>query len=351
MKQILFVTGNLGRGGAQRVISLLANEYAKAGWSVHMVTLLDNNVGYKINDDIILHDLSKKGSYYKNIISWIIGLRKLLKEVKPDVVLSFVGRVNIITMLAGYKLNIPIAVSERNDPAHDRRSKLEINFCKIFYSKADLVVFQTNYQKEYYGKFCSNNSVIIGNPIAALPYEGNHVSGDIISVGKLMEQKNHPMFIKAFAKIANKYPEKRAHIFGDGSLEKELQELINQLGMKDRILLEGNSDRIFDALHTHQYFIMTSNYEGLSNALLEAMISGMVCISTEWSGVEDVIDSEVNGYLTPLNDFNSLAELMCKVFESDNKCVCNAGIQTAREYQSKKIIDNWFYEIDSIIKS
>lgn len=349
MRKILFVTGGLGRGGAQRVITLLANEYVKNEWSVHMAMLLDNRIGYQINKDIVLHDLVRKGNYIKNVFGWVSDLKKLLKSEQPDIVLSFVGRVNIITMLAEQGTNIPIVISERNDPAHDRRSGLEIKLCKYFYGKADLVVFQTNYQKSFYGKHCEKNSVIIGNPIAAPIYRGKHNSQDIISVGKLMEQKNHPMLIKAFAKIADEYPNRKVHIFGDGELYKELQNLINELGMVGRVILEGNTDQVFDAFHKYQYFVMTSNYEGMSNALLEAMLSGMTCISTAWNGIEDIIKDGINGYLVPVGDENILADKLRRVFDSDNKLISKAGIQTANIYKTENIISRWFEALNSVL--
>ena len=349
MKKILFVTGGLGRGGAQRVISLLADEYVKAGWTVHMAMLLENKVGYQINPEFVLHDLVRKGSYAKNVVGWLRDLRKLMQVEHPNVVLAFVGRINILTMLASCGLGIPIAVSERNDPAHDRRSSLEIKLCRYFYGKADLVVFQTNYQKAFYGKRCEHNGVIIGNPIAADIYDGEHPNKDIISVGKLMSQKNHPMLIRAFAKIADQYPEKRVHIFGSGGLKTELQSLIDQLGMNGRIILEGNSDRMIELLREYQYFVMTSDYEGLSNALLEAMMSGMTCISTAWGGVEDVIIDGVNGYLVPVGDVDELSRKITMVMEHDHTAKDQEGIATAAAYKTERIIQKWFGALDKII--
>lgn len=349
MKKILFVTGGLGRGGAQRVMSLLADEYVKAGWSVHMAMLLENEVGYQINSEIILHDLVRKGSYVKNVAGWLWDLRKLIQIEHPNVVLSFVGRINILTMLAGRGLGIPIVVSERNDPAHDRRSSFEIKLCRYFYGKADLVVFQTKYQKAFYGKRCEHNGVIIGNPIAADVYGGEHPNKDIISVGKLMNQKNHPMLIRAFATIADQYPEKSVHIFGSGGLKTELQSLIDQLGMSGRIILEGNSDRMIELLHEYQYFVMTSDYEGLSNALLEAMMSGMTCISTAWSGVEDVIRDGENGYLVPVGDVDELSRKISMVMDQDHTATDQEGIKTATAYKTESIIQNWFGALEKII--
>lgn len=349
MKKILFVSSNMDRGGAQRVLSILANEYERKGWGVHIAMVLNNKIGYELAENIKIHDLSKRGAYIKNLIPWVIDIRALIKNVQPDVIVSFVGRINVITMCAGIGLNIPIIISERNDPANDRRSNVEVALCKMFYSKADCVVFQTHYQKEFYQGYCDDNGVIIGNPISAPIYEGEHCSKDIIAVGKLMKQKNHPMLIKAFAEVSKKYPEKKVHIFGDGELQSDLEKLIASLELEETVILEGNIKDVFEQLHKHQYFVMCSEYEGLSNALLEAMLSGMTCISTNWCGVEDVIADGINGYIVPRDDVHALVEKLEYIFSgcTNEQEVCMNAIAKGKEYQTAQIIDKWYEVIES----
>lgn len=352
MRKILFVTGNIGKGGAQRVLTLLANEYAEKGWDTHIVSLEKMKVSYKVNSNIAIHTLGKKKSNISSVPSWIKGLKNELRTLSPDVVVSFVGRVNIITMFASMGMNIPIILSERNDPMHDRRNKLEQWLCKKLYSKANKVVFQTNYQKEYYGKACANNGVIIGNPIAAEIYEGEHELHDIICVGKLMEQKNHAMMIEAFSKIANHHPEIHVHIYGEGKEREPLQMLINGKELEERIKLEGNCDEIFEILQKNKFFVMCSDYEGLSNALLEAMMSGMVCVSSNWDGVEDIIEDKVNGYITPKGNPEKLAELLDEILSCGDGLteISKNAIQTASKYRVKCIIQEWFEEVESCIQ-
>lgn len=349
-KKILFISGSLNRGGAQRVITLLANDYAQRGYAVHIVVMMNDDVGYRLEESVKVHAFVHRGNQLKNAGKWIREIRAFLKEEKPDMVISFAGRINMITMLAARGLHIPVLVSERNDPAQDRRSKPEQWLCKRFYGKADKVVFQTKYQSEYYAAFCKNNSVIIGNPISAPVYEGAHPKKDVVCVGKLMDQKNHPMMIRAFAQIADNFPDKQVFIYGEGSKREDLQKLIKEENMQDRIHLCGNSDHIFDVLHEYEYFVMCSNYEGLSNALLEAMISGMVCITTAWKGVEDIVQDGVNGYTVPVGDANALAEKLTEVFQKDNRDIAKAGIAKGREFAMEKVLSLWRDEIDSMMK-
>ena len=347
-KRILFVSGSLNRGGAQRVITLLANDYAQRGWGVHIIVMMNDEIGYALDSTITIHKFVHSGNRLKNAGKWVKEIRQCLKDEKPDIVVSFVGRINIITMLAATGLNIPVLVSERNDPAQDRRSKPEQWLCKRFYAKADRVVFQTKYQANYYAKFCKTNSVIIGNPISAPVYEGEHPQKDILCVGKLMDQKNHPMMIRAFAQIAEQFPDKQVFIYGEGQKCAELQQQINDSGLAERIHLCGNSDHIFDMLHKYEYFVMCSNYEGLSNALLEAMISGMVCVTTAWKGVEDIVQDGLNGYTVPVGDSGALAQKLKEIFANDNNKIRAAGIAEAKKFGMEQVLALWRKEIDRL---
>ncbi len=349
-KKILFVSGSLNRGGAQRVITLLADEYVRLGWSVHMAVLLENKVGYKISRQIEIHDIVRRGNQMKNATKWIRDIKRILETEKPNVVVSFAGRINMITMLAARGTGIPVLVSERNDPAHDRRSKPEQWLCKRFYGRADKVVFQTQYQARYYEKWCRENSVIIGNPISAHVYEGEHKKNDIVCVGKLMDQKNHPMMIRAFKQIAEEFSDKQVWIYGEGMKRAEIESLVRSEGLEGRIHLPGNSDHIFDILHENEYFVMCSNYEGLSNALLEAMISGMVCVTTAWNGVEEIVQDGINGYLVPVGDADALAEKLRMVFRSNNDSIKKQGVETGRRYCGEIVLQQWRQTIDGLVK-
>ncbi len=351
MNKIIFVSGNMERGGAQRVMGLLANEYASKGWKASIAVLLDSNKGYELSSEVEIIDLSRKGSYIKNSAYWVRSLRMLFKKERPDVILSFVGRINLITMVAAGGLGIPIIVSERNDPARDRRSALEVRLCKYCYSRADRVVFQTNYQKKFYGNRRKNNALIIGNPIAAKAYLGEHPKNHMIAVGKLMEQKDHATLIRGFGEIAHEFPDVNLRIFGEGSLRQRLEQQIRELRLENRIMLEGNVDGIFSIMQENRYFVMTSRYEGLSNALLEAMVSGMVCISTQWDGVEDVVRHGENGYLIPCGDYKALAKCLRQVLGSSHEAVIAEGIRTGENYLCENVISTWFDAIESVRKA
>ena len=349
-RKILFVSGNLLIGGAQRVISLLANDFARSDWSVHIALLLDDKIENNIEDSIQIHNVVHKENRLLAANKWIKELRSVILDVKPDVIVSFVGRINLITLLAAKGLNVPVLVSERNDPLHDSRTSFELYLCKKAYRKADLVVFQTEYQSKCFKKYCKNKSVIIGNPLLTHVYEGEHPSKDIICVGKLRNQKNHLMMIKAFSQVASAFPDINVHIYGEGVLRKELEQAINDYNLAGRAHLEGNSTDIFQIMQKNEYFVMCSNYEGLSNALLEALASGMICISTAWDGVEDVIVDGNNGYLVPVSDVNALAKKLTFVLNNDNSDIRKNAIETGNKYSCGTVLSQWHQAIEGLIR-
>ena len=349
-RKILFVSGNLLIGGAQRVISLLANDFARTDWSVHIALLLDDKIENTIEDSIQIHNIVHKGNRLLAAKKWIKELRSVILEVKPDVIVSFVGRINLITLLAAKGTNIPVLVSERNDPLHDSRNSLELFLCKRAYKKAALVVFQTDYQSRFFHKYCSDKSVIIGNPLLTPAYEGEHENKDIICVGKLRDQKNHLMMINAFSSIASSFPDVNVYIYGEGILRETLEKAIKVNDLVDRVHLEGNNKDIFRIMQKNEYFVMCSNYEGLSNALLEALASGMICISTSWDGVEDVIVDGNNGYLVPVNDVNALAEKLTFVLNNDNSGIRKNAIETGKKYSCGTVLSQWHQAIEGLIR-
>ena len=122
--KIVFFMGSMCRGGAERVISIIANDYCARGWDVEIAVLLKNKVEYDLDDRIRIVDLTgKHASYIKNAAFWASSIRRYLKQTKPDRVVSFAGRINALVLTAGMGLGLPVVVSERNDPMHDGRSR------------------------------------------------------------------------------------------------------------------------------------------------------------------------------------------------------------------------------------
>lgn len=348
--KISFFIGSMGSGGAERVISILANFYAKKDWDVDIVVLLNNKVSYELDKRIRIVDLSNRGSYIKNAIKWLASIRKYVKSTQPDRIVSFIGRINVMVLTATLGLNIPVIVSERNDPKHDGRGKIMEIYSNYIYKFADSIIFQTEYEKSCFNKKLYKNSYIIPNPINVLSTPKKEEKFEIVTAGRLTPQKNHKLLIDAFALLSEKYEKLQLKIYGGGGLRTELQNQIDTYGRSDVIKLCGNVSDLHERISSATLFVMTSKFEGLSNALIEAMMLGLPCVSTDYPGVSEIITDGQNGLIVAGDNVDILAKTMEKVIlDSDlrDKLSKNA-IKKSQEYKKNIVLKKWEKIIEGV---
>lgn len=326
-KMVFFITG-MNLGGAERVIATLANKYVDMGNEVHLVTLKEAKSKYHLDERIEFSGANLKNSKtflgkIKNAICSVYFLKKYNDKYSPEVLISFLTNSNITAILVKLltKRKYTTVISERADP-RVRSESLQI-ICGFLYGKADLVVCQSKIVKEYFDKMNSHmRTVIIENPINkdALYNGSEKIEKRIMCVGRLAPQKNFEMAIKAFNKIYKKYPEYILEIYGEGPSEKKLRELINELLLDNKVIICGTKKNVFSELGNAELFLMTSDFEGFPNALIEAMASGIPVISTKFpTGIaEQLIVDGKNGYTVNMNDTDSLADRMDRILENED---------------------------------
>lgn len=342
MKKITFILGSMGRGGAERVISIISNYYAQKGYQTDIVVLLKNTVGYKLNESTKIVDLSgSTNSRLKRLPYWIKSIKSYVKENKPDVIISFAARINAIVLHACRKLNIKIIVSERNDPRLDGRSKIVDYVTKRLYPRAYSVVFQTLRAKSYFNNL--KNCEIIPNPIVVESVKTARNPNKIVSVGRLTAQKNQKMLIKAFYELSKIHPEVFLEIYGAGELEDELSTLIQELGLIDRVHLMGNRENVIELISDAGMFCLSSDYEGLSNALLEAMALGIPCVSTKCAGADEYIVDGQNGFLSEVGNKQEFASKMINLYEDKEKQIAFSKkiAETAKAFSLETVMVKW----------
>lgn len=348
--KITFFIGSMGRGGAERVISILANDFCKRGWDVDIVLLLKNKVEYPLEERIRIVDISPKaGGYAKNVVYWLWGIRGYLKKRKPDRIVSFVGRINALVLTAALGLKLSIVVSERNDPKHDGRGAIMQWYCNRIYHCAKAIVYQNEHERSCFDKSLAHLGYIIPNPVSVTAYRENVESTTVVTAGRLIEQKNQAMLIRAMEKVHRKYPEVKCRIYGEGLLREELQKQIDSLGLQDTVTLEGNVPDIHDRLAQCGIFVLTSNYEGLSNALIEAMMVGLPCITTDYPGAQELITNGENGFVVPLNDDAALAEAIEILIENENNCaekLAQKGQEDSARFRAEVVLKQWHSVIE-----
>lgn len=329
MMRILFCTSSMGKGGAERVISILSNSFVKEN-DVHILINTKKNIEYELNKKINVVEIDKK-TYKNNVIRniyRIIQTKKELKNIKPDIIVSFLPMPSFRVMIANRKLKIPIIISDRNNPKEEYKSKVCNKLMKWLYPKANGFVFQTEQQKEYFCEEIQNKSTIIFNPIKNefVNVENKNIEkleNTIITVGRLVEQKNQKMLIDAFSKVVSKHEGYILKIFGDGPLKEILEKQIEELNLKEKVILCGVTDDIKTELSKSKIFVLSSNYEGMPNALIEAMAMGCAVISTDCpcGGPRELIKSEKNGILIPIKNEKKLEKSINSLIESEEKII------------------------------
>lgn len=311
--KILFVSGLSSGGGAERVLSILSNYFVTKGYDVTFSSMYDN--GYYEMDNRIKIKVYNNESFLKQIKD----IRRFIRNEKFDVVIAFMHPICVKVNLAlvGMKNRPVIISSERGDPSKvNDKFKILRNWA---YKKSNAVVFQTTMAKDFFGKKIQRKGYIIQNPInnqIPEPYFGER-DKRIVSVGRLVEQKNFKMLIKVFSELCIKYDGYVLEIYGEGPLEAELKEYASSLCDVNRIRFCGFSSNLFDDIRKAYMYISTSNFEGISNSMLEAISLGIpsICTDCPVGGARDSIINNVNGILIPINDEKALKENICKLIE------------------------------------
>lgn len=343
-KKLMIVLGSMSRGGAERVISHISEYFAAKGWNVWIVLLLFHKVDYTLHENVKVVNLTgSTQSRVKRVPYWIRGIRKLVKEIQPDTVLSFAARINIITQFACLGLKQNVVVSERNDPFSDGRSKNVDRMTNWLYPKAKAVVFQTKRSTTYFQKLNLKNACVIPNPVAVECLAEGTVPGKIVTVGRLTLQKNQKMLIDAFAEVKKEFPYAVLHLFGGGELREDLVARAERLGLSDSVFFRGNVSDVHQQMKDAALFVLPSDYEGLSNALLEAMMMGLPCISTDCAGSDEYIKSGENGLLVPVGDTEALTKAMRRMLQNEEeaKLFGQRAAQTVAGLNKETILREW----------
>ena len=317
--RILFLNSSLTSGGSERVMTLLANKFADKGIDTTMS--LARELGpdtYKVNDKVKLVRF-KYGTKNKAVIAIkrFIKIRNQIRIGHFDAVIVFMNDLNLITLMAAGNLGTPIYISERADPSKRNNSKLYKFLEKHYYPKCAGIVLQTPDVVKQFPDELRKKSTVIPNPIPEQlpdPYSGVRKKR-IVSVGRFTDQKNFPILINVFSKFHQDHPEYELYIYGKGPKEDELKQIVKDKDIKSSVHFPGFVDDIVDEIKDAEIYVSTSNYEGISNSMLEAMAMGLAVICTDCpvGGARMMIQDGINGCLIPVGDEEALLEQITKI--------------------------------------
>lgn len=319
MQTVIFITPSLNGGGAERVMSVLANYLDKKDYNIKFVLTKNKNIEYQLRKGIVV-DYNPFGTSALNQIKYI---REQMKKNKEAIFISFFTYQNMYTLLSNIGLCRKIIISERNDPSKTLYGKNYLNPIRnVLYSTAFKIVFQTPGAKNFFPKVIQSRSEIIVNPLKdGLPdrYEGIRRK-EIVTFARLEPQKNYPLLIEAFESFSKTHPEYTLAIYGKGAMESGLKNLVTKKQLDHKVKFCGFNSALHEIVRDAAMFVLPSDYEGLSNSMLEAMAIGLPCICTDCppGGARMFINNGENGMLVPVKDADAMCEAMIKIAEDPN---------------------------------
>lgn len=353
-KRLLFYINAIHQGGAERVMLQLCQRFLEHGYEPLLVTSFVDSWEYPVPEGVERISLEQQEAdqgRLKRNISRIRALRRLIKEREPALVISFMAEPNYRALIAARGLDTKTLISVRNDPAREYGGRLGRLLGQKLLPLADGCVFQTRQARDWFPKKLRDKSRIIMNQVDERFFSVPEGEGScILTAGRLTEQKDQAMLIRAYARLL---PEERLVICGEGPLRSQLQELIAGLGLTDKIELAGDMTDMPKVLEGAKLFVLPSAFEGMPNALLEAMAAGRCCISTDCpcGGPEMIIDSGVDGLLTPVGDEAALAKAMDSCLQDSGlrRSMAKAARKKAESFRPEAVFAQWLAYVEELI--
>jgi len=335
-QRLTLVISSLEMGGAERVMTELANHWAKLGRTITLIHYSPpgNPPAYPLDPRISvvplgLHRESRSPlSAVRNNVHRIRVLRRAIRDSRPEVVLSFMA--NVITMIATRGLGVPVLVSEHRGP----RGELSLPWSilrEITYRRAAFVVMLTNSALAHLSPALQRRGRVVPNPLPSPFLERvrpHEITGDderadapvIMALGRLGPEKGFDLLIRAFVRIAAEWPAARLVIWGEGDERRNLEALATELGLEGRVSLPGTTRAPEDELLAATVFVLSSRKEGLPMALIEAMALGRAVVACDCEhGPRDIVTDGVDGLLVPPENGDALADAIADLLRDPGR--------------------------------
>lgn len=361
---MLFIP-TVGAGGAERVVSLMANYWVKKGYDIVVLSLdnPNNEPFFRLHKNVNYEPLGllrEKRGYLgkvKRTISQIITTRKRVHQIQPDVIIAQLDIAIFLAMTSTIYSKIKAIVYEGNNPYLNITNKYLQKVNNFLYRFTDHLVLQTQQIAKTFPSYLQDKISVIYNPVTTPPYQLNHEDclrnlqrKKITCVGRLEHQKGYDVLIRAFHLFSQHHPDWSLEIWGEGRERSKLEQLCEEKGISDRVLLPGNIKNPYDQLLKSSVFVLSSRFEGLPNVLLEAMSVGMPVIATRCKfGPEEIIQHRQNGLLVPTEDAEAIADAL--VVLADDPKLCKQLGQNARKINNKLHVDKIMEQWEDVINS
>ena len=345
--KIFYYINTISHGGAERVMTNLASEMAVRGHDCTIITSFTKEWEYPIGVGVKRISIYDRpiGNFITRNYKLISAVRKLIKENEPDLLVTFMGEPNLRALPIVAGTGTKLVMSVRNDPQKEYVGHVKRWIAKYIFPLADGMVFQTVDAKEWFPTRLQEKSVIIYNPVDYAFYN-IELSGKrtgIVATGRLKPQKNHSLLIKAFAIIADKV-EDDLTIYGAGE-QDALNNLIHNLGLDGRVHLLGQCGDVPNVLSKYRLYVLSSDFEGMPNALMEAMAVGLPCVSTDCpcGGPRKLFSNGLKDCLVPVGNEEKMTEKMLQLLTDANYAAEVSALckNASEEFEPSKIFDCW----------
>lgn len=309
----------------------MANYWAQNGKEVAIITLAseEEKPFYELHPEVHLIELNIKKvtkTTFEKItenLKRVKVLRKAIADLKPDVLISFMDKTNILAIMANMGKKFPLIMAERNNPQLRSIGKSWSFLRKRLYKKADLLTIQTEGSIKHFESL--KKVRVIPNIICTNAdmnqeesFELDQVNNTILAMGRFVEQKGFDSLIHAFSLVSADYPVWKLVIWGEGAFRKELEALLHNKGLNGRVFLPGITSQPYQEMKKADIFVLSSRYEGFPNVLSEAMACGLPAISTNCPyGPSDLIENEKNGILVDVDDIEAMAKEIRRLIENE----------------------------------
>lgn len=365
--KIVFGIPALDYSGAPKMMSWVANQMSKRGHEVKIVSYFSEECAVKLEAGVEFYPLGLKRSssrFIRNTFGMaqaICKLDKYVKSQKPDAFVTFLDSVGM-SYLPIVKKRCRVLASERADPYAYKKDTLKARMALI--EKADVIIFQTDGARDYFkeNEKIYGKSAVIPNPVVLkddvkelrtnIP-DFSSRDNRVVTVGRLsLIQKRQDVLIDAFELVHKKHPELELVIYGDGPDKSKIQDIIDNKGLSHCITLAGKISDVEKTIYNARVFVLSSDLEGIPNALIEAMSVGVPCVSTDCSpgGARLLVNDGENGYIVPRGDFAALASRICELAENkdDSERLSQKALDIIDAFGEEKIANEWECEFLSL---
>lgn len=346
-----------GAGGAEKQIILLSNQLAQRGHDISLLILAENNCPYTIDKSVKIIDLTLKEEGRHRILKRLFAFRNAVYDQQPDVIINYNLQSAYFCLTIPKRTRGKVIYSERGDP-YDKEYSGLLGMVRDFTLRhIDGAVFQTDGARDFFPESVKQKSIVIHNSVNIPSFEEINIEKRekrIVNLGRLHLQKNQRLLIQSFSKIADIFPDYNLEIYGDGVLHDELQSYIESLNIQNRVFIFPSRKNVWNSIYKASLFVLTSDYEGMPNALLEAMAVGIPCISTDCrpGGARALIKNGENGFIVPCGDAEKLSQQIKAVLENQalQKQMALEARKIAITHSDKEIFDKWDKYINKIVK-